>query len=56
VLSLREEREQRAAHWQHQVSERMLLIEPDWWLRMECGQLAEIAPTLRFPASGGGKP
>jgi hypothetical protein len=29
VLSLTEEREQQAAHWQHQVSERMLLIEPE---------------------------
>ena len=42
MLSLTDERELRAAQWQQHACERMLLIEPDWWLRMECGQVAEI--------------
>lgn len=53
MLSLTEEREQRAAQWERQASDRMLLIEPDSWLRMECGQVAEIAEAApaREPAS-----
>jgi hypothetical protein len=53
MLSLTEEREQLAAQWERQASDRMLLIEPDSWLRMECGQVAEIAKAApaREPAS-----
>jgi len=25
------------------TTERMLGIEPDWWLRMACGQVAEVS-------------
>ena len=27
----------------HQKLDRMLGIEPDWWLRMACGQVAEVS-------------
>ena len=42
-----DEREERAERWQRQVCDRMLMIEPDWWLRMECGQFVETAEASR---------
>lgn len=36
-----EERQERADRWLRQATGRMLDIEPDWWLRMACGQVAD---------------
>ena len=38
-----EERTERADRWLRVTTDRMLGIEPDWWLRMACGQVAEIS-------------
>jgi hypothetical protein len=35
-----EEREARADRWSERAHARMLTTEPEWWLRMMCGQLA----------------
>lgn len=35
-----EEREARADRWSERAQARMLTTEPEWWLRMMCGQLA----------------
>jgi hypothetical protein len=43
MVTLGDEREERAERWLQQATERMLLVEPDWWLRMECGQTADSA-------------
>jgi hypothetical protein len=37
-----EERTERADRWLRVTTDRMLGIEPDWWLRMACGQVAEV--------------
>jgi len=29
-----DEREERADRWQQQLTDRLLVTEPDWWLRM----------------------
>ena len=34
-----EEREARADRWSEGAHARMLTTEPEWWLRMMCGQL-----------------
>jgi hypothetical protein len=36
-----EERHRRADNWMQRAREQITSIEPEWWLRMECGQLAE---------------
>jgi hypothetical protein len=38
-----EERTERADRWLRVTTDRMLGIEPDWWLRMACGQVAEVS-------------
>jgi hypothetical protein len=38
-----EERTERAERWLRVTTDRMLGIEPDWWLRMACGQVAEVS-------------
>jgi hypothetical protein len=38
-----EERTERADRWLRVRTDRMLGIEPDWWLRMACGQVAEVS-------------
>ncbi len=35
-----EERQARADRWTEGAHARMLTTEPEWWLRMMCGQLA----------------
>jgi len=35
-----EERQARADRWSDGAQARMLTTEPEWWLRMMCGQLA----------------
>ena len=35
-----EERQARADRWSQGAHARMLTTEPEWWLRMMCGQLA----------------
>lgn len=41
MKTLSPDREERATQWLQQAIDRMMLVEPDWWLRMECGQLVE---------------
>ncbi len=41
MKTLSPDREERAIQWLQQAIDRMMLVEPDWWLRMECGQVAE---------------
>jgi hypothetical protein len=36
-----EERQARADRWMEAVNARIGSIEPEWWVRMQCGQLAE---------------
>ena len=43
MKTLLPECEERADRWLRQAIDRLLLVEPDWWLRMECGQVAEAA-------------
>jgi hypothetical protein len=38
-----EERTERADRWLRVTTDRMLGIEPDWWLRMACGQVADVS-------------
>jgi hypothetical protein len=38
-----EERTERADRWLRVTTERLLGVEPDWWLRMACGQVAEVS-------------
>jgi hypothetical protein len=38
-----EERTERADRWLRVRTDRMLGIEPDWWLRMACGQVADVS-------------
>ena len=35
-----EERQARADRWSEGTHARMCTVEPEWWLRMMCGQLA----------------
>ncbi len=42
-----EERTERADRWLQVATDRMLGIEPDWWLRMACGQVAEVSESRR---------
>lgn len=35
-----EERQARAERWSEGTHARMSTVEPEWWLRMMCGQLA----------------
>ena len=42
-----EERTERADRWLQVATDRMLGIEPDWWLRMACGQVAEVSESCR---------
>jgi len=43
MLTETEERAERAERWLRVTTDRMLGIEPDWWLRMACGQVAEVS-------------
>ena len=36
-----EERQARADRWSLGAHARMCTVEPEWWLRMMCGQLAD---------------
>jgi hypothetical protein len=36
-----EDRQRRADRWLEGSSVRIAAVEPEWWLRMMCGQLAE---------------
>jgi hypothetical protein len=36
-----EERHDRAERWSEGAHARMGTVEPEWWLRMMCGQLAD---------------
>jgi len=42
-----DEREERADRWQRQLTDRLLVTEPDWWLRMECGQVLQTLEASR---------
>ena len=39
-----EDRQARADRWMEGSSIRTGTVEPEWWLRMMCGQLAQEAP------------
>ena len=43
MLTDTEERMERTDPWLRVTTARMLGIEPDWWLRMACGQVAEVS-------------
>jgi len=43
MMTQTEERTERADRWLQVATDRMLGIEPDWWLRMACGQVAEVS-------------
>lgn len=43
MLTETEERTERADRWLRVTADRMLGIEPDWWLRLACGQVAEVS-------------
>ncbi len=47
MVTATEERAERANRWLRQATDRMLGIEPDWWLRMACGQVAEVSKSSR---------
>jgi len=44
----------RAIRWQEAVRLRMAAVEPDWWLRMECGQVDDNADGDDESGSGSG--
>ncbi len=39
-----EDRQARADRWIEGSSDRIGTVEPEWWLRMMCGQLAQEDP------------
>ena len=43
-----EERRTRADRWIEGAHARIATVEPEWWLRMVCGQLAQEAPPARY--------
>lgn len=43
-----EERQRRAERWRQQARQQITSIEPEWWLRLECGQLAEETSTDQY--------
>jgi hypothetical protein len=43
MMTQTEERTERADRWLRVTTDRMLGVEPDWWLRMACGQVAEVS-------------
>ena len=43
------DRQARAEGWLRQVRSEGGSIEPEWWLRMRCGQLSEEATLARAP-------
>lgn len=43
-----EERQARADRWMEAVNARIGSIEPEWWVRMRCGQLAEERPAAHY--------
>ena len=43
IRSITEDRQARAYRWIREAQLGMT-IEPDWWLRMECGRVAEETP------------
>jgi len=43
-----EERQARADRWSKGAHARMLTTEPEWWLRMMCGQLAHEDTAARY--------
>ena len=51
MLTETEERTERADRWLRVTTDRMLGIEPDWWLRLACGQVAEVSESRTALAS-----
>ena len=47
MMTQTEERTERADRWLQVATDRMLVIEPDWWLRMACGQVSEVGESCR---------
>jgi hypothetical protein len=47
MMTQTEELTERADRWLQVATDRMLGIEPDWWLRMACGQVAEVSESRR---------
>jgi len=47
-----ERREARADRWSEGARARMLTVEPEWWLRMLCGQLAQEDPAAEYAGMG----
>jgi hypothetical protein len=43
-----EERQSRADRWSDGTQARMGTVEPEWWLRMMCGQLAYEEPVVHY--------
>ena len=43
-----EERQARADRWSEGAQARMGTVEPEWWLRMLCGQLAHEEPAAHY--------
>jgi hypothetical protein len=43
-----EERQARADRWSQGAHARMLATEPEWWLRMMCGQVANEDSAGRY--------
>lgn len=52
MMTAADEREKRAEQWLRQASDRLLATEPDWWLRMVCGQIFESDSSLSSPVMG----
>lgn len=53
MMTAADEREARAEQWLRQARERLLATEPDWWLRMVCGQVFASDPNLSSLVGGG---
>jgi hypothetical protein len=43
-----DEREVRADRWAEGAQSRISTVEPEWWLRLVCGQLAEEAAVADY--------
>jgi hypothetical protein len=44
-----EDRQARADRWSEGANLRIGTVEPEWWLRMVCGQLAQEASVAHYP-------
>jgi hypothetical protein len=51
MITQTEELTERADRWLRVTTDRMLGIEPDWWLRMACGQVAEVSESITLLGS-----